>query len=817
MRPFSRLSSSLWLIAPLVAVGFLFWLTTVRLDRINHITNLVETEAVVDPASPTGYANGVRQLLVPEHNNDSYQWIAQTQQMLARQEWRVRHVDYDNAPTGRAVLTPSPYRWWLGLVSAADHGISGRSPGLAVEYAARYAGPWMQALLLLATVAFTAWRFGTLAAGLLSIALVTLFPLGGAFLPGQPDDHGLVLVCTIWCVLLPLAGLHPPGPASSRTPDIPATPWFVAGGVAGGIGLWVDVARTLPILAGVGLGGLLAVWCVRRASGSGPTDLTPLPWRPWALAGALTCLVTHVLEYYPGDWGSQQVRYIHPVYGLAWLGAGELLARLAAWGQEGIPPWRRRRTLALMVTAGLAVVAVPVVLILTGNRNLFTADLSASRLSDLSGSPVGQNLWSWISHDGLTLTVGATCLPLLLLPVACWLLLRRDTDARTRVQQALALGPVVVALGLACFQLGWWNAVDAGLLVLLVALAAASAQTVPAAGRWACIGGLLVGLAPGAVLLVENASANRHDAVTESDVAALFERDLAHWLARQAGPGGANVLAPPNLATSIYFHGGLATLGTPYGENKEGFFASVRIAGASSPDEAQAVARARRINYIIVPSWDNFLDEYARLGADQMDHTLMASLHHWLPPRWLRPVPYHLPNVSGFEDQSVAIFEVVDVQDNATALSHLAEYFAEMEQPDQARAVAYTLENSFPADLGAAVARALATQAAGDAPAFGRALNDVETGLGRGDDQTLPWDRGVSLAIALVEGRRFDQAREQARRILAEATEPRIRSLTTVSLHRLLVMSRGFGLEISDPRLRELAQNLLPAELRNHL
>jgi len=374
----------------------------------------------------------------------------------------------------------------------------------------------------------------------------------------------------------------------------------------------------------------------------------------------------------------------------------------------------------------------------------------------------------------------------------------------------------LVALGFACYQLRWWNSLDAGLLVLLTGLTAPWARTRWTTGRWAAVGALLIGLAPGAILLAQKSSAGRLESISDTEVASLIERDLAHWLARQAGPEGANVLAPPNLATSIYFHGGLTALGTPYWENKEGFYASMRIAGASSPDEALAVARARKINYIVVPSWDNFLDEYARLGADQMEHTLMASLHRWLPPRWLRPVPYHLPKVAGFEDQSVAIFELVETQDNATALSHLAEYFTEMEQPTQARAVAYALESSFPTDLGAAAARVLATQAAGDTAAFGRALNDLQTALTRGDDQTLAWDRRVSVAIALVEGRRFDQAREQARRSLAEVTEAHLRSLTTISLHRLLVMSRGFGLEIGDPRLREIAQRLLPAELRDH-
>ncbi len=814
MRHPFRLSSYLWITAPLIAAGFLVWLTAARLYRVDYVTNLVETETVVDPASPTGYAGGLRQLIVPEHNNDSYQWIAQTQQMLARSEWRVRHVDYDNAPAGRTVLTPSPYRWWLGLVAVIDHRVSGRPTGQSVEYAARYAGPCLQALLLLGLAAFAAWRFGVLPAVLLSIALVTMFPFAGAFLPGQPDDNSLVLVSTIWTLLLLLAGLNPRPARDGRPTDSSPLPWFCAGGVAGGIGMWLDVARTIPIMAGVSLGALFAAWYSRRTP---KTGVAPLPWRHWALAGALTCLVAHLVEYFPGYWGGLPARTVHPLHGLAWLGVGELLAGLTAWWHQGASPWRGRTLWTNTVPALLAVASVPVVLVLTGNRDFLTADVGASRLSDLPGSPVGLNLWSWISHDGFTSTVVATGLPLLLLVPAGWLLLQRGTETSVRTMCALGFGPVLVSLGFACVQLRWWNAFDAGLLALLVVLAVAARQaSASPAWRWACIAASLVVLAPGGVLLGRKAYASRHEAVTEGDVVALVERDLAQWLSRQVGPGGAVVLAPPNLATSFYFHGGLAGLGTPYWENKDGFFASMRIAAASSPDEAQAVARARNLSYIVLPSWDNFLDEYARLGAIQMDHTLMTSLHRWLPPRWLRPVPYHLPEVTGFEGQSAAIFELVEVQDNATALSHLAEYFAEMGQVDQARAVAYTLENSFPGDLGAAIARALAAQVAGDGPAFGRALDDVTAGLGRGEDQTLPWERRVSLAIALVEGRRFDQAREQARLCLNEVNEPRLRSLTTVALHRLLVMSRGFGLEIGDPRLRTLARQLLPAEMRDH-
>src|SRR4051812_46384220 len=129
----SRLSSRTWLFTLVGACGFLLWTDLAHVRRIEYISGLAEPPVAVDATTPTGYAGGMRRLIVPEHNNDSYQWLAQTQQMLAEKEWRVRHVSYDNAPFGREVRTPSAYRWWLGLVAWCDHSVSGRPLGLAVE------------------------------------------------------------------------------------------------------------------------------------------------------------------------------------------------------------------------------------------------------------------------------------------------------------------------------------------------------------------------------------------------------------------------------------------------------------------------------------------------------------------------------------------------------------------------------------------------------------------------------------------------------------------------------------------------------------
>ena len=121
-----RQSARTWIFVLLGALGFLVWAGYVRMQRVDFVTNTDREEAVVDATSPTGYAGGKRWLIVPEHNNRSYQWIAETEQMLARSEWRVRHIDYENAPLGRAVHSASPYRWWLGLVAWCDHTLSGR-------------------------------------------------------------------------------------------------------------------------------------------------------------------------------------------------------------------------------------------------------------------------------------------------------------------------------------------------------------------------------------------------------------------------------------------------------------------------------------------------------------------------------------------------------------------------------------------------------------------------------------------------------------------------------------------------------------------
>ena len=341
--------------------------------------------------------------------------------MLARGDWRVRSVDYENAPFGREVHSASPYRWWLVLLAWLAHIASGRPLGLCVERAAFYADPLLHIGLLVAATIFVARRFGPFCAALFSVGLAAVFPLASAFLPGVANDFGMEQVCTLWSVLLLVAGTL----AGQR-----AQRWYLAGGVAGGCGLWLSAFGQAPIIAGIAAGGLLAALIGRgsrkeRDASAGVAALAP--WRAWALGGAASSLLAYLVEYFPGHMGPQ-VRVNYPLYGLAWLGLGELLWRFESW-LRGERAFGGLRGLGMWIISAAAVASLPVAVLRIGGRSSLAGDLLSARLTNLPNGVVADNLSAWMARGGPGGALAATCLPLLLLAPAAWSLLGRRLGA----------------------------------------------------------------------------------------------------------------------------------------------------------------------------------------------------------------------------------------------------------------------------------------------------------------------------------------------------------------------------------------------------
>lgn len=804
----------IWLLLALGGIAFVAVGTIQRVAHIQWVTAQAGGSAVpVDPASPTGYAAGVRPLVPPERDARSAQWIIQTQEMRARGAWRVERADYDNAPAGRDVWLPSPYRWWLTGVSALEAQVSGRTRGAAIEQAALWADPLLHVLLCGLVAALLARWAGASAGALGALGAAWLFPLGAAFLPGRPDEFGWALVCAVLSVL-PIVGslVGAPGRGAKRR--------FASAGLAAGAGLWIAPAVHLPVLFGVVLGG--AAWACVQARPVAPEsqpnrDAPQVAWRVWGIAAAALVLVGWWIE---GRWNTPGLlgpRWdaVQPLFALGCLGAGELLARLAAWGHRGRDAWTWPAILGASAGA-LALLALPVTYHLAGQSGFSQPGEWLGRMSDSPGELPADGLVAWFGIAGWSpVAVAALGPAVLALLASVFVLIHRPVDARGRGGVVFLLGPIGVAFALAWFRPADWTVLS-GLLVVLVAPVAVALRSpgVSRAARGSLGAALAVVLLAGAWCVAPPAELRSQESVSRAEVQALIERDLAWWLASQAPEPGAIVLAPPEISVALIYHGGLRGLGTPYRENEDGFRYAVRLSAATTPDEGQALVESRGVRYLVLPSWDRFLDEYARLGANQPENTLIALLHRWQPPRWLRAVPYAMPAVAGFESESVAVFEVVDLQDNPTALSRLAEYFLETGRAPLAARLAAALEDLYPTEPAATVARAQVALARRDAGAFRELAASLLVMLDDGSAEVLTWDRRVSLALVLAQARHTERAREQAQRCLDEMDELALRSLTNRTLQRFLALLDGFRLEIRDPGLSRLATQLLPAEMR---
>jgi tetratricopeptide (TPR) repeat protein len=803
----------------LVVLGFLAWTTHRRVERVDGVTSTDAAERMVDAASPTGYTEGRRWLIVPEQHSPSYERIIETQQALATGSWRVRHVDHENAPTGRAVYSSSPYRWWLAGLARIDHTLSGRPVGVSVERAALWSEPLLHLLLLIGGGWFVRRAFGLAAAVWFALGAVFLFPLGGAFLPGAPGDRSLTLLCALGSVLPLVAGLLPTTPASGGRAG-PRRGAFIAAGIAGGLGLWVAAPQQTWIIVGVWLGGLAsAVIASRAEAANSHARVDTPPWRAWAWSGALTSTLAYFIEYAPAHLGLR-LEVNHPLYGLAWIGLGELL--VLAEARRRVRAGRSRmRVLVTLIAAIAAMATLPVALILLRPEEWWSGDLFATRLTQLPNGAAAANMAAWLHRDGWTGAVVATFAPLLLLIPAGIFLVRGPVELWRRRGVALCLGPIAVALVWGLSQLAWWSLLD-GLLLAFLATLVAKPSGLPAQARpplpWLAPSVAGVAMLVGLPQLLPPRHSGDHIAFTQLEIEALLERGAAHWLAERAGPDGAVLFLPPAHTVRWAFHGGerLRGIGSAAWENREGLTATIRIATAQTGEEAQALLQERGATHLVLPSWDQDLQQFARLALKDPQDAFIMAVHEWALPSWLQPLPYPMPTIPGFERAALVVLRVTDETNRATALARLLEYFIETNEARLADAAGEALRH-FPADANALVAIGQLQRTRGQATAFHETLAAVLAGLEAGFDRGMPWDRRVSLAILLAHGERHDRAREQLERVLERLDDERISNLPTGALYRLQVLAQAYNLPIADPTLRTRARALLPEPLRDRL
>ncbi|MGK0237222.1 MAG: hypothetical protein ACI92G_000680 [Candidatus Pelagisphaera sp.] len=808
----SWLSARWWIFAIAGALCVAGWNHTASISHATYVSDLAGgSDIAIDAESPTGYESGFRKLVVPERNAASFQWIMQVQEMFENGSLLLKHVDYDNAPDGRSVRTSSLYRWWLGGVAWVDHMISGNPIGVSVERAALAADPIAQMLFLLLTAIFISRYFSGGSAALFSIGFVSIFPLGTAFASGQPGDSTFILMCSIWSVLPLVAGISNSMSEPSDVANKSLRKLFLTGGFIGGIGMWIGVSGILPLLIGIVIAGGSVDFLNRRKSTSGSPS-APLPWRLWAIAGASATLVAWLIDRSPlfFEAVSWQSDFVHPLYALAWLGAGEILESLNLRGKTV----SKRKKIILSI-AGLAIIGLAYTIIFHGSVEGWSIDPVSTQLTRLPIDPGATSIGNWKAQGGGGAMLLATLIPAGLLVVGIFALMHLGKSTLETKKIAIVLGPLLFALGLATTQLGWWN--QAGGLALALAAVLFSTTQLSHALRWVCGGLVLFASAIGASFVFSGNDEQSLQTVDRTELETLMERHLAQWLALRGEDSGEVAFAPPNVSVSLAYFGGLRGLGTPYPENVEGFSVGVRLSAASTADEARALATGRELSLIVHPSWDPFLEEYARIGSNDPGNSFIAMLNRWQAPRWLEPVAYRLPNVKGFEDQWVTIFQSVEVQDNTSAIGRLVEYFLDSGRGSMASKAQNALETNFPDELVTHITASEVAMALGDRSAFTRSVDSIVQSLESGNDFYLTWEFRVSMTLMLANGNRIAEMKTQLERTLVEANLSAVRRLSTTTLGKLLHLAKALNQEFSDPELKQYALSLLPAELQEGL
>ncbi len=394
-----------------------------------------------------------------------------------------------------------------------------------------------------------------------------------------------------------------------------------------------------------------------------------MSWRAWGWAGAIIVIIACLCEYRPGGFTWQPNDSIHPLHALAWLGAVECLILLERWRRAGRGSLTKQ-SLIVGAVAFAALCSLPVIMLTSTGQASGDADLLAAEVARLP-EPVGAiNFGAWLRRDGLSLAFCATVLPALGVLVAGALLAFRRSTPRHFPALAFTAGPLLVALGCAIFHLRWWNAVDAAATCALVAIVCAF-ESLAANGtkKWLGLGGFGVTLIPG-LLLVRPWPAGVADRGLNSDeLQAVVERDLAHWLVREAGDENPVVLTPPDLSDALAYFGGVRVIASGAPKNDAGFTATSRIMSASIRTEAAALVANRTItrthSALVGPRLrGNGAPRPACAGGSSAaSHLEERRLGHWDVPSWLRPVAYHLPENSGFETFRVAAFAVDDEVD----------------------------------------------------------------------------------------------------------------------------------------------------------
>lgn len=673
---------SLLLLAFLLA--FLCADTIWRYQGLSNVTAVKTNEVPIEHSRYSSQAAPHSTVLLPG-TMDGRWWVLHTEKFLSqRDSWRVRATTLDNAPDGREVHWSSSIVWILSGLSKFYGSITGEPTSQSVAKAAFWVGPFTLLFSLILLGSLASLRFSHLSTILFLFLFATCPTIYQAFRAGESDHHGLVCTFAAASILSLVAGgsgllYRKKSPYSFFPSSLEnARIWFRLSGFLGATALWISAASFIPILAACGLAGFGAFLIRDRTCATAAPEL----WRSWAKAGFWGSLFFYLLEYFPSHMGLR-LEVNNPLYALAWLGAGDLLARWLTFLNGG-KPFPKGRMSILFAGISAFFVLLPLGLIKFAPSEFF---LVSDRFLLLLHNQFIQEFQSlskaFLEGNWIAICIEWFALPLFALAGTAILFRAGDLNGPWLPALLTVAAPALLMQALAIWQIRW--SVPAQTLWALYALVLLDvgfrSKTVKTILTIFAVCALAI-CAPLTLSTLSTFLRNTEEkSLPKSVIPTIIARDIAHRLL-QADPSQLpTVLTGPTTSTELNYYGGIRTLGTLYWENLEGLKRAAFIFAA--PDEAtfRNLIEKAGVTHLLVSTWDNFGNAYVdllRKAGYSVPETGQTYLDRLLAgkelPTWLRPLFYPIPKGFEIQNEQIRLFAVVPNQTRAQALLHQGIY-----------------------------------------------------------------------------------------------------------------------------------------------
>ncbi len=634
--------------------------------------------------------------------NDGYVWNRYAEELGRNGRYRLRFTTFDNAPEGRSVHWNSAFAWYLRGLGELRRAQTGEPLRHAIFRMSIWANPILLAIALGAFAPLAAWRFGPLCGSVIAIGMVSVPTFYEGFMPAYPDHHG-VISFELLGMMFGIAWAGVGWVKSSDSADFAAATsleqakhGMTFSAVCAGCGLWWSALSTAMVMVTLGISVLVTAWVFRRRAPDGPV-FRPHLWKWWAIGGAAASFGFWLLEYFPNHM-TMRLEVNHPLYALAFLGGGWLIATLGEWLTHlGSPstrkpfPWRA----CLWPLAACAV--LPATILIGGASVYIPKDPFMVGL--LKNIYELQSIFMLMKHAGLSWQAAFGWYPLFLL--ASFVLLAFPGPGRgTKTVLLFLTVPIMLLIALQCYQSRW------GLLVgpIYIALAGVVVtqiwRLVPHTTTARSIAGVLLVVAgawfvlPPAANVFGNAwrqYSSEKIAILPGQALHLLHRQMARAILDDANGESIVLLSSPNSSCILSALGGFRTVGTLYWENVNGLEAAAAALNAQSDQEGLDRTKKLGITHVSLMTWENFIEPYFNIlhqkpkdGVTVKKSFAHRALFERTIPVWTRPLVFPPNPISKGLNQHVLLLRIAPKQSENEIRFHLARFVRHVEGKPEA-------------------------------------------------------------------------------------------------------------------------------------